>query len=177
MNVGKGKTGIGLKAGFSLLELMVVACVVGIVSLYFFDRVLFYQEMAEKTAVEITAMHLRNGVRFHVADMLLHQKEKEINGMEGANPMRWVDYPPPGYLGELKHPQWDQIAPGSWYFDMDKGEIVYRVRRGRHFVSGTNGQQVLRFRVVASFHRSTSDPSITLAEGLKLILLEKYTWL
>ena len=162
--------------GFSLFELMLVVCVVGVAAVFFFDRILFYQEMAERTAVDITVMHLRNGVRYRTAELMLHQKDREIVDMEGKNAMRWIEYPPPGYIGELSHPQSDQIAPGSWYFDIDKGELVYLVRRGRHFVSATNDRKVLRYRVVASVKRSTLNPSVTLAEGMVLNSLEKYTW-
>lgn len=162
--------------GFSLFELMVVVIVVGIVGLIFFSRVLVYQEIAEKTAVEITVMHLRSSLRYRTAELMLQHKEKEIINLVGGNPMQWVEMPPPGYIGELKQVQWDRIAPGSWYFDRDKGEIVYRVRRGAHFNPGSAAPQKLHFRIVASSKQLSTDGSTAYVEGAHLQLLESYEW-
>ncbi len=155
---------------------MVVVCVLAAASLFFFDRMLWYQEAAEKSAVDITVMHLRNGLRYRTAEMLLQHQDKEVVNLIGANPMQWVDMPPPTYMGELRQPQWDRIAPGSWYFDGEKGELVYRIKRGQHFNSGTSSAKMLRFRVIANYRKTSADQSAILAEGLQLLLLEPYRW-
>lgn len=165
-----------LQRAFSMLELLVVVILVGIVGVVFFNRMLIYQEMAEKSAVDITVMHIRNGLRYRTAEMLLRHQDKEIVSLVGANPMVWLDMPPPNYIGELHNPNWHQIPPGSWYFDVDKGEIFYRIRRTGHFKPGPSGQQRLRFSVTATFRYPSTDRSIVLAEGVNLSSLEPYEW-
>ncbi len=166
-----------IRCGFSLFELMVVIAVVSGVIFFVFDRVFIYQELAEKTAVEITVLHIRNSLRYRTAEMLLRGQDKEIVSLVGGNAIRWLEAPPPGYLGELKMVRWNEVPRGSWYFDLDKGEIVYCVDRGRHFATESNGNKMLRFRVTALFHKPDGDKTAVLAEGIELMLLEKYHWL
>jgi len=162
--------------GFSLFEFAVVSIVLSLVSLFFFDRLLTYQEMAEKTAAEITAINMRTGLRYRVAEMLLHHQEREIATLVGANPVKWLDTLPPNYSGEMSAPKWEEIPPGNWYFDVKKREILYRVKKGRYFVPGPSGRRALRFRITASLKPAESDPSILLAEGVTLTLVEPYKW-
>ena len=163
-------------AGFSLLEFAVVSIVLSLVSLFFFDRLLTYQEMAEKTAAEITAINMRTGLRYRVAEMLLHHQESKIAGLVGGNPVKWLDTLPPNYSGEISAPKWEDIPPGNWYFDVKEREIFYRVKKGRYFVPGPSGRQMLRFRITASLKPAESDASILLAEGVTLTLVEQYKW-
>jgi len=165
-----------MSGGFSLFEFGVVSIVLSLVSLVFFDKLLTYQEMAEKTAAEVTAINMRAGLRYRVAEMLLNHKENEIAALVGGNPVKWLDTVPPNYLGELISAKWQDIPPGNWYFDVTKGEIRYRVKRTRYFAPGSSGRQMLRFRVTASLKPAKSDASILLAEGVTLTLIEQYEW-
>lgn len=160
-----------------MLEFCVVVAVFGLVLLFFFERVSIYQEMAEKTAAEVTVQNMRTGLRYRVAEMLLHQQEREITGLVGSNPIKLLDLPPANYAGEFVSNRLDQVPPGSWYFDPGKGEIAYRIRRHRYFAAGAGGQAELRFRVNASFRKAGADGSVLLAEGVNLSLLTPYQWL
>lgn len=162
--------------GFTLFEFSVVSIVLSLLALVFYDRLLTYQEFAEKTVAEATAINMRAGLRYRVAELLLKQKEKEIAGLVGSNPVRWLDSPPPNYLGELSAPRWDDIPPGNWCFDTKKGLVLYRLKSARHFVPGPSGEQGLRFRVTASFRRAAEDSPILFAEGVSLAPLETYRW-
>ncbi len=163
--------------GFSLLEFCVVLVVVSAVLVFFFDRVQMYQELAEKTAAELTAQNLRTSVRFRVAEMLLRHQERDIGGLVGGNPTKWLDLPLSNYAGEFRQDQLGQVAPESWYFDLDKGEIRYRIKRQRYFAANPNGAPAeLRFRVTASSRKEGADGSVSLAEGVSLTLMEQYKW-
>ena len=164
------------QSGFTLLEFTVVSIVVALLSLFFFDRALSYQETGEKTAVETTAINMRAGLRYRVTELLLLHRDREIAALIGGNPVKWLDTPPAKYLGELNDPRWEDIPPGSWYFDTKRGEILYRVKRARHFVAGPSQRQALRFRVTGILKAAASDPSILLAEGVTLSLVEQYKW-
>jgi hypothetical protein len=164
------------RKGASLFEFLVATLVLSLLSLFFFDRLLTYQELAEKTTVEVTAINMRAGLRYRVAELLLHQQDREVANLVGGNPIKWLELPPPNYLGELSAPKWEEIPPGSWYFDVKKGEVLYRLKRARHFVPNSSGQQELRFRVTASFRKAAEDSTVMIAEGVTLILVEPYQW-
>lgn len=151
--------------GFTLFELFVAAIVLGVLALFLLDRVLTYQEMAEKTAVEMTIMNMRTGLRYQVAEFMVHNQDNEIAGLVGENPVKWLDPPPPNYIGELKSPRWDEIPPGNWYFDPGTRELCYRIKRKRNFVPGKSGKQGLCLRVTPL---SRNGVTLTLVEQNRL---------
>lgn len=159
-----------------MLELVVVIVVLLVLGLVFLDRVLIYQELAEKTAAETTAINMRTGLRYRALEMLVHHQDREIGALVGSNPIKLLELPLLNYAGEFHQPQLDQVAPGNWYFDLDKGEIRYRIQRRRYFVPGPSGLPELRFRVTATFRRAGADGAVLLAEGVNLMLLEQYSW-
>lgn len=162
--------------GFTVFELSVVAMVLSILALFLLDRVLTYQELAEKTAVEMTVMNMRTGLRYKVAEYLVNNQESEMARLVGENSVMWLDHPPPNYLGELRKPRWDEIPPGNWYFDLSARELCYRVSKNRNFVSGQSGKQALCLHVTALARRGKTDGSVMQVQGVTLSLVEQYRW-
>ena len=64
--------------GFTLLELVVVIIIISTLAAVLMDRVLFYQEAAERAAMEQMAGILRSALQFQVADRLLKGKTREL---------------------------------------------------------------------------------------------------
>jgi general secretion pathway protein G len=159
-----------------MVEFVVVIIVALVLGLVFLDRVLVYQELAEKTAAETSALNMRTGLRFGVLEMLVHNQDKEIAALIGSNPIKWVQHPLRNYAGEFHQAEIERVEPGNWYFDLDKGQICYRIMRRRHFVPGPSGQPELRYRVSASLRQASADSSSMVAEGVNLILIEPYSW-
>jgi len=154
---------------------MVVAIMLGILATILLDRMLFYQEMAEKTAVEMTVMNMRTGLRYQVAAFLVHNQESDIAGLAGENPVKWLDRSPSNYLGELRKPRWDDIPPGNWYFDISTRELCYRVNRNRNFVPGQSGKQTLCLRATALSGKGAGG-TVALVQGVRITLVEPYRW-
>jgi hypothetical protein len=48
----------------------------------------------------------------------------------------------------LHDPSVATIPKGSWYFDLRKKELVYRPQRTRFLTFGSDGSDLIRFRVV-----------------------------
>lgn len=162
--------------GFTLFELAVVALILGVLALFLLDRLLTYQEMAEKTVVELTAMNMRSGMRYRVAELMAHNQEGEIATLVGENPIKWLETAPPNYLGELREPQDNRIAPGNWYFDKSERVLHYRIKRERNFVPGPSGKHELRFRVMALSERGAAGGTGMPVHGVALTLVEPYRW-
>src|SRR3954462_8880798 len=87
--------------GFSLFELVVVICVIGIVASVALDRLLRYAEIAEKAAMESTIGALRSAEGLQAAARIMTGGLPAIAAMQEENPIDWLAAPPAGYIGAL----------------------------------------------------------------------------
>jgi general secretion pathway protein G len=161
--------------GFTQLEFAVVIVALGILVFILLDRIAYYQGLAEKTTVEMTVMNMRSGLRYKVAEMLMHGKAAELPGLAGKSPVKWLAYPPPQYLGEARELSWPDMPPGSWGFDEKRGELLYRVKDERNFESARSGDLGLRLRVklLKGLASQAGQESVV---GAEIVLVENYRW-
>src|SRR5204862_6693062 len=110
-------------AGLTLIELIVVVCIVALCSTLLFERLRFYQEAAEKATMEYTVAVVKSALQLRVAAMLLRGEGKDIASLARANPVEWLMERPPGYRGEFRAPQPD-VARGSWYFYVTQKSVA-----------------------------------------------------
>jgi general secretion pathway protein G len=136
------------RAGFTLLELVVVICLVGILASVALERLLRYQEIAEKTAMEATIGALRSAQTLQVASRILSGGLASVAKLAEENPIEWLASPPPGYLGALYDPPIAEVPKASWYFDLKTTELVYRPQRTRFLTPAPQGNERIHFRVV-----------------------------
>lgn len=145
--------------GFSLLELIVVACLVGIFATVALDRLLRYLEIAEKTAMEAQLGALRSALAMQAADRITRSGLGAVAALAKENPVDWLATPPQGYLGALHSPPVADVPKGSWYFDLGDGVLVYRPQQTRFFAPGPNGGELIRFRAIVRLAGETADRS------------------
>ena len=131
--------------GFTLLELLVVACIVSVLATVFFNRVLLYQRMAEKTAMEETVGALRSALHLKFAELIAQHRENDAQYFVGQNPINWLAEKPGNYAGELFGPEAGRVIPGQWYFDLRDRSLVYWVHNGGG--EGRDAKAQLRFVV------------------------------
>lgn len=161
-------------AGFSLFELIVGIVIIGVLGTFLSDRMLRYQEYAEKTAMEVTARHLQTGLRLQVADLMMRDRMHEIDRLLQQNPMTWLETPPPNYIGErTAMPQGDALR-GKWYFDAVQRVVIYTPLHHRFFQSQRQGANSISYRLNAM--PVTSGEGARRIEGLSLLLLSPYKW-
>lgn len=135
--------------GISVLEFVVSICLVAIFAAVLLDRLLYVQEYAEMTAMELTAARMQSGLRSRVADLLIRDKMAEITALADENPIEWLDTHPENYLGAFdRKPETD--LRGKWYFDKARREIVYTINLGRHFLPFRGGATDFRWQAVLS---------------------------
>lgn len=157
-------------SGFSLLELMVAAVILSIVSGLLLNRLLYYQEFAEKTHMEATVKALQSGLRFEMARALMAGREIDYPRLASENPMNWLERFPPNYRGEYQR-DGATLGRGAWYFDAAHRELVYLPKLSGHFVPDSDGLARVRYRVELLAGKQASDaPSARLRE------VEAYTW-
>lgn len=166
--------------GFTLIELLVVIIIISTLGAVLLDRVLFYQEAAEKAAMEQLAGTLRSALHLQIADRLLKGKMADIAALGQDNPMDWLAEPPANYLGERFGSQADAVPKGNWYFDLKDKELVYMVARGNHFAPDKQGLKVVRYQVRLVSGRTTqanrNSADKIEVNGVILALAEPYRW-
>jgi len=138
------------QGGSGWLEFAVSAVVIAVLAAVLLPALLAYQALAEKTAVDLTIMNLRTGLRLRIAELILAGREREVAGLAGANPVRWLEHPPERYLGEIDPPEGlGGIARGAWFFDRRRLELVYRVHHESWFAPAPGEAAAVRLRVAA----------------------------
>ena len=133
--------------GFTLIELAVVITIVAILATALLNRVWFYQEQAEKAAMEQVAGALQSALVMQYGRLLTRGTESEVTALAAENPMNWLAKQPRNYSGEFYDPTPRSVAPGNWVFDLRSRELIYVLNRTEHFVPGKDGQKWIRYRV------------------------------
>jgi len=133
--------------GAGRLELAVSITLFAIVAAVFLERILYYQDYAEMTAMEMTVANMRSGLRYKVADLIMNNRLSEISTLIDENPIRWLSSLPENYLGEYDAAPQTAIE-GKWYFDRTKHELVYTPNNRRHFVPSSGEHSILRYRAM-----------------------------
>lgn len=161
--------------GVTRLELAIVASLAAILFGTFLHAVRRQQEEAEKLLVELTIMSARTGLLSEVAGRVLAGRGRDVADLIGANPLRWLREPPPGYLGEFASADAGRLAPGSWYFDRAAGELVYRLNLASRFrrLDGSARPEI-RWRLQL---RQGSGIGETTAGDVALVPAVSYEWL
>jgi len=133
--------------GISLFELVVAIAIVGVFGGVLLQRLLYLQEYAEMTAMDLTVANLRTGLRYKTGELLIRDKVSEIATLADENPVNWLQNPPENYLGEFDRKP-DTDLRGKWHFDKTRHELVYTVNNDRHFLPASDQDCALRWHSV-----------------------------
>lgn len=120
---------------------------------FLLDRLLYMQEMAEKTAVEETVRSVNTGLRLEAASRLARGAGTRLPALEDENPIKWLSVPPRNYLGEYARPPLN-AKPAYWYFQPQERQLIYQPNKHAHLVAKAGEGKELRFAV-----RVTADGS------------------
>ncbi|MBI5889677.1 MAG: type II secretion system protein [Nitrosomonadales bacterium] len=166
--------------GFTLLELIVVVSIVAILAGSLLSRIPFYQEQAEKAAMEYVAGAVQSALTIRYSALLTRgaASDKELRALASDNPMDWLAQKPHNYVGEYFDPASRAIPPGSWYYDLKSHELVYAVDRAAYFMPGKGGKKWIRFHT-----RVVYEPALGRAKAGKEVVAtlfepaEPYHWM
>lgn len=165
--------------GFTLLELVVVIIIVMVMMGLFLDRAQFYQEQAEKVAMETVAGTIQSALTMQYGEILTRGKASDVAVLAKDNPMNWLQRKPHNYGGEFYDPTPLSVEPGSWVFDLKSRDLVYVMHNANYFKPGKDGKKWIRFHVVMSREPSRlpsmqgERPELT---GLLFEPVEPYSW-
>ncbi|MBU0592981.1 MAG: type II secretion system GspH family protein [Gammaproteobacteria bacterium] len=164
-----------------MLELVVVASILAIFAGILLNRMLYYQEVAEKMNMETTAGTLRSALLLKIAEYMTTGRTIEYEQIAQENPMDWLEVKPPNYVGAFSGSPPEGASSGSWYFDLSSRILVYRIGSGRYFLPDSHNLKQVRFRLVLSYSGIQGDGAIRdspmVASGITLSVIEPYRWL
>ncbi len=165
--------------GFTLIELIVVITLIVVLMGFFFKSALFYQEQAEKTAMENVVGVLQSELTMQYGQLLTRGKPSDVPALAQDNPMNWLQKLPQNYSGEFYDPTPLAVAPGHWMFDLKTRELVYVLSIATHFKPGRDGKEWIRFHISQTYEASrlpslhAAPPDLT---GLLFVPVEPYSW-
>lgn len=163
--------------GFTLFELVTIIAIIGVLITVLLNRLYYYQEMAEKTVMEMTVMNMRSGLRLRIADLKMQSRMNEMEQLVQENPINWLETLPTNYRGELTGTQQHDLAPGNWYFDTGRQELVYVVQHDRFFEANEDEVKTIHFHVTSTAHQLGKDGStLRRIEGVALTPVTQYHW-
>ncbi|MEO8332720.1 MAG: hypothetical protein ABI479_09825 [Gallionella sp.] len=143
------------------------------------NRVLFYQEQAEKVAMEEVAGAIQSALTLQYGQILTRGKPSDVAALAEDNPMNWLQKKPSNYAGEFYEPTTLSVAPGNWVFDLKTRNLVYLVRNVGNFKPGMDGKNWIRFHV-ATYYEPSRLPSLQNAApeltGILFKPLVPYSW-
>jgi general secretion pathway protein G len=168
-------------AGFTLLELIVVACIAAVLGGVLLNRMQFYQRVAEKTAMEQTAGIVRSALNLRVASLIAKNRFEQIHDLVNENPMNWLAQKPANYAGEYFGDRaMESVVSGQWYFDLKDRNLVYLVHNRREFVGKNLTSARIRFRTKLIFDENFPGARGQVAgkpiEGVVLEQIDPHVW-
>ena len=114
------------------LEIGIYAAVVGVVLAVFLERVLYYMELAERTAMEVTVSNVNSAINIRRAFGMLAPRGTKDPSAPPRNPFALAEMSPANFIGEVDLPDLANLERGQWVFDRTRRELIYlpRLRRG-----------------------------------------------
>jgi hypothetical protein len=162
--------------GSSALELAVSVAVVLMFAGALLERMLFYQEAAEKARMELEMTTLKLALQARIGTQIAEHQPVDYPAIARDNPVRWLDAPMPGYRGEPGPEEAKLLPGGSWYFDRQALELVYLPRLDLHLKADGSGRKRVRFRVQVLRAQAGARKDDAAMIGLRLVPVEGYRW-
>lgn len=153
--------------GFSLLELVVVVCIIAILMAVAYQRFERISEEAERASFYGAISTFQAQINLHVAEWYIDSTQIEKAELEQLNPVEWLERPPHNYGGLISFSQLDGAIPARWYYIKDKNWLVYKVKRT--FGLQNKGSDVLAFQWKVSFKEASMRSGVVQAATLKAV--------
>jgi type II secretory pathway pseudopilin PulG len=109
-----------------MLELTLVVLIVSVLVVLAFERIAALRAEMERASVQQTVAAMQTALALEFARRASLPDTPPAAGLVGANALRMLDPPPSGYQPRARHADWEQAPHGTWFFDPERGAMVYR---------------------------------------------------
>ena len=151
------------KRKLTRLELALYTGIIAIAVAVFFERLLYYMEVAERTAMMVTVSQVNSAI--HLGRAVAMLKGQPPESPAGGDPFELAGITPRNFLGAVDKPVLEAVERGVWLFDRATGEAIYLPRLSRQLTTD-DPNRVIRFRL-------TPPPS---GSYPVLVPTSKYNW-
>ncbi len=167
------------QSGFTILELVVVICIISTLLYFAFDRLWKLQVTAEQAVVDQTVGNLQSALALTIAEHIAHADIAGLRSYVDSNPIRLLAQTPLNYHGYLTGMH-SELPGGAWYFRTDTKSLIYKVDNAEYFSSPDNDLAQIEFKIFPVYddnnHNGRFDAGDTL-KGLTLRSVHPYRWL
>jgi len=164
--------------GFTLLEMVIVVCLVAILASMALQKLMWYQGQAEKAAMEYTATMIKSALWLESANMMMTNRADEIVKLVERNPINLLAEKPANYLGEVDVNDISTLAGGNWVYDVRNRQLAYLVGRKTYFTPSQDGGYVVRYGINVLYGEIdlSSGKYEKYIAGITLKPLSSYNW-
>jgi hypothetical protein len=157
-----------------MFEMIAAIALVLLIGTAFLERLSFYQEIAEKAAMESTLRLIKTGLQVRLAELIITNRQAEAVQLETEDPTRWLERRPANFAGPYR----ERPEGGAWYFDALEKQLVYVANSGKHLkLTGAGEPREIRFRARLLKDRvRTAGGTIESVTGVTLAPVYPYHW-
>jgi general secretion pathway protein G len=133
--------------GFTLLELAIFVSIMAVLMMTFLNRVMYYQEQAERAAMIGVVVAVQDALTLQQARLRILGDEAGMVALRADNPINWLAEKPGNYGGEFYDPSTKSVTRGSWVYDLKAHELIYFPEHTSHLVFSGEAKKWIRYRV------------------------------
>lgn len=157
--------------GFSLLELVVVLCIIALLASIAADQLIGIRASAERASVDMTIGNIRSALGIKVASLLSKGNAAAVATLAQSSPMELLADPPETYRGTFFGVDPELFSGGDWYFDRRDRTLVYVFKYGA-LLSAPAGAERARYALSLVFDDNNGnkvfDPGIDHPTGIRV---------
>lgn len=118
----------GNERGFSLLELVVVICIIAVLTGLAAERTQSMRATSERVAAETLISNIKTALNLRATQLLAKGNTAGVIALTQESPIALLTEPPETYRGAFFGVDPTLFKPGDWYFDRKLHALVYLPR-------------------------------------------------
>lgn len=114
--------------GFSLLELVVVICIIAVLAGLAAERTQSMRATAERVAAEALIANVKSALNLRATQLLSKGNAAGVIALTQESPIGLLTEPPETYRGAFFGVDPSLFKPGDWFFDRKQRALIYLPR-------------------------------------------------
>ncbi|MBS0359435.1 MAG: hypothetical protein JSS53_09215 [Proteobacteria bacterium] len=144
----------------SLLEISLVIILIGIMLAVVSNKLFIYRSEAEYAVAKLNIATLKRALDHEVA--LKKSEGKPLNDLMNKNPMHYINYSLPNYLGKISNPSLTNIPGGYWFYDATHHVLIYKIYYTEIFQNSAHKTQWVSIRIVPIYSQEDKNKIVDL---------------